>query len=104
MTTAAPLRAFIEENSLGQADAAKALGVHPTTVSGWLREDKIPDYAARNLVLHSEVAKARQEARDAVEGRGGKKAVVISGNSLDVDAVVGVAERFDLDTLDLSGL
>lgn len=101
-TSADPLKTFIRENDLQNTEAAAALGVHPTTISGWLKENRIPDYAARTLALHGEVAKARAQLEDALAGRPTRKAVVISGEPGDVDAVVGMAERLGIDTLSLS--
>jgi len=104
MQSAAPLKAFMEENNLDWNAAGKALGVSGSCVATWGARDSIPDYCARSIVLHSEVAKARQEAKDAREGVAGKRAVIVSGNALDVAAVEGMAERLGLDVLPLTDL
>lgn len=97
------LRDFIGRNELKQADAAEALGVHSTTICGWLKEDRIPDYAAKTLELFEELGRARANLAEAK--RTTNKSIVLSASRADIETFIEpICERFEIQTLDLTDL
>ncbi len=96
----------MRENCLNGNQTGAALGVHPTTISSWVKDTErvLPDYAIRILALHKEVAAARRKAEMAIGGASpppANRAAVMNGTAEDMNVVVALAERLGITVLDV---
>jgi hypothetical protein len=98
------LEAFLADNSMGPKEFGDWLGVSSSCVQAWRAKGEIPAYAARSIKLAGEVKEARSLHREAVEEAkkpSDVRAVVVKGKAGDIEALLGLALRLNLETLDL---